>query len=80
VRRENAREKGRRYVIEGRLILHHIDEESGIAKASCRGDGAVYSCGRDHGGWFCCCQARGPCSHLEALRLVVALEPRERRP
>jgi hypothetical protein len=77
VSRENAREKGRRYAGEGRLIVHFVDEENGIAEASCRGGGAVYACGRDSEGWHCQCQARGFCSHLEALRLVVAIEPRK---
>lgn len=77
--RDSAGEKGRRYVGEGRLIVRNVDEDAGTAEADCRGGGAVYACGRDDRGlWFCECPARGICAHLEALRLVVALEPRER--
>ena len=75
--RENAREKGRRYVAEGRLVIRELDE--GSAVADCRGDGAVYSLGYDAHGWWCSCAAKGRCSHLYALGLVTALEPRERR-
>lgn len=72
-----AAEKGRTYVAEGRLTVHEIDEHGGVVMASCRGDGAVWTCGRDEHGWFCDCPARSRCGHLFALGLVVALEPRE---
>jgi hypothetical protein len=79
--RENVIEKGRRYVSEGRLIVRSVDEDAGTAEADCRGAGAVYACGRDEAGhWYCDCRARGLCAHLEALRLVVVLEPRETQP
>ncbi|MDQ2983518.1 MAG: hypothetical protein M3R70_06290 [Actinomycetota bacterium] len=77
--RENAAAKGRRYIAEGRLILRRLDEADGFCEADCRGSGAVWICGRDERGWFCNCPARGLCAHVEALRLVVALEPREAR-
>ena len=76
--RESAREKARRYVSEGRLIIRQLDEDGGTALADCRGDGAVYHLGYDERGWFCSCAARGRCAHLYALGLVCALEPRER--
>jgi uncharacterized Zn finger protein len=69
--------KGTRYLTEGRLIVRAIDEYAGTLQADCRGDGAVYALGRDESGWFCSCPARGNCAHLAALRLVVAVEPRE---
>jgi uncharacterized Zn finger protein len=75
--RESAIEKGRRYASEGRLVIRSLDEESGIVQADCRGDGAIYSLGRDERGWWCSCPALGRCAHLYALGLVCALEPRE---
>ena len=78
---ENAAAKGRRYVSEGRLVLRQFDEHAGTVQADVRGGGAIYSCGRDERGWFCNCAAvTDNCCHLHALRLVVALEPRETRP
>ena len=78
--RENAFEKGRRYVAEGRLIVRELHEGDGTALADCRGDGVFWTVGRDQRGWFCSCPARGRCAHLHALGLVCALEPRGARP
>jgi hypothetical protein len=75
--RENVRVKGRRYAAKGQLTVRELDEQAGTVQAQVRGGGAVWACGRNSSGWFCNCPARGLCSHLEALRLVVALEPRE---
>jgi hypothetical protein len=74
--RENAAAKGRRYIAEGRLVVRYLDDDG--ARADCRGDGAIYSLGYERG-WWCSCAAKGRCSHLYALGLVTALEPRERR-
>jgi hypothetical protein len=71
--REDAAAKGRRYLAEGRLVVRAVDEIAGTVRAACRGDGAVYALGRDRGGWFCSCPARGRCAHLVALGLVVAV-------
>jgi hypothetical protein len=78
--RENASEKGRRYVSEGRLVIRQLDEEGGVVVADCRGDGAIYSLGFDDRGWWCSCEARGRCAHLIALGLVTAMVPREPEP
>jgi uncharacterized Zn finger protein len=71
---ENAAAKGRRLLVEGRLRVLAVD--AGTASAECRGDsGMTYVLGRDTSGrWACSCEARGRCSHLIALMLVVALE------
>jgi hypothetical protein len=74
---ESVATKGGRYLTEGRLIVRSVDEYAGTLRADCRGNGAVYALGRDGSGWFCSCPARGNCAHLEALRLVVAVEPQE---
>lgn len=70
--RENAASKGRRYLVEGRLIVTAINA-MGIA-ANCRGAGEVHQLGYRRGRWWCSCPAKGVCSHLTALRLVVAVK------
>jgi uncharacterized Zn finger protein len=76
--RENAVAKGRRLLTEGRLRV--LDVGAGTASAECRGDsGMTYVLGRDTSGrWSCSCEAKGRCSHLIALQLVVALTPGKR--
>jgi len=76
VSRESAIEKGQRYVAEGRLIVRELHEADGIVQVDCRGDGAVWTLGRDSRGWWCFCPAHERCAHLYALGLVCALEPR----
>jgi len=85
--RENAQAKGRRMLVEGRLRVLRV--ESDLIVAECRGDsGEVYRLGFDplvekQWGWFCECPAKGTCSHLVALRLVVTaprVRLREPRP
>jgi uncharacterized Zn finger protein len=79
--RENAATKGRRLLVEGRVRVLEVDEYAGVALAEVRGDSsAVYSVSRDERGWHCDCEARTRCSHVVALQLVTALEPREPRP
>jgi hypothetical protein len=71
--RENAAEKARRIVAEGRLVLHRVDEDDGLAVGSVRGDAEIWNVGCDETGWWCSCQARGRCSHQLAVGLVVAV-------
>ena len=71
--RENAAEKGRRYLAEGRLHVRAVSDRHVLA--TCRGDGELYHLTGDEGGWSCNCPAvTSHCSHLIALRLV-ALRP-----
>jgi uncharacterized Zn finger protein len=77
--RESAAVKGRRYLVEGRLRVERVEND--LVVASCRGDSGetyklVYDPGRKQ--WRCSCPARTRCSHLAALQLVTALEPKER--
>ena len=72
--RENAQDKGRRYLAEGRLVVEHVAGDS--IKARCRGGGAVYALGLERGEWWCNCPALGRCSHLVALMLVTLTEAR----
>ena len=67
--RENAEAKGRRYLVEGRLVVEHAT--GGEIRAHCRGGGQVYDLGLERGEWFCSCPALGLCSHLVALQLVT---------
>lgn len=72
--RENAHDKARRYLKEGRLTVHQVDDD--LIVASCRGDtAAVYRCVWEPVGWSCSCPAvTDRCSHLRALRLVVLVQ------
>jgi hypothetical protein len=56
---------------EGRLVVELAGD--GDVRARCRGGGAVYRLGFVDGRWWCGCPARGRCSHLAALELVVAV-------
>jgi uncharacterized Zn finger protein len=72
--REAADVKARRLLVEGRLIVRHV--EGAEVRAVCRGDAALYRVSHtiEHG-WTCDCPAVGRCSHLIAVGLVVVLEP-----
>ena len=68
--RENAASKGRRYLIEGRVIVTAVSGD--VIAARVRGDGAIHTCGWEPMvGWRCSCHARTACSHLLAVRLVT---------
>ncbi|MEK6275993.1 MAG: hypothetical protein AABM30_11755 [Actinomycetota bacterium] len=70
--RESVATKGRRYLVEGRLIVERVG--NGFIVASCRGDqGDVYALGYDPAKrqWRCTCPALRRCSHLVALQLVA---------
>jgi len=68
--RESFDVKGRRYLVEGRLDVRHVVGD--VVVAQCRGDSAeIYRLGYGPGGWWCDCPAKGRCSHLQALMLVV---------
>jgi hypothetical protein len=77
--RENFEAKARRYLAEGRVRICVLNEESGIATAEVRGNGAVYSVRHDEHGWACDCPARTECAHVAALKCVTVLKPREMR-
>ena len=74
--RENAETKARRYLTEGRLIVHRVDGTS--ITATCRGAGEVYNVSYHRGGWLCECPATGRCAHLVALMLVCVAPPLRR--
>ena len=68
--RENAHDKGRRYLTEGRLEIRAVSERHIAAR--CRGDsGEIYTLAADAGGWTCSCPAYTTCSHLVALQLCT---------
>ena len=66
---ENAAAKGRRYLIEGRLLVTHVDGY--VIRARCRGSDTIYHLGYEWNRWHCDCPARGTCAHLHALQLVT---------
>lgn len=69
--RENAQNKGMRYLTEGRLTLIRVQGD--LVWAVCRGGGEVFRCGHDPNGarWWCECPAKTRCSHLHALQSVT---------
>jgi hypothetical protein len=70
VARETTRDRGRRLVAEGRLVLRRVSEVEILAV--CRGDsGELHELGyHPDGGRWCACDARDQCGHLYALQLV----------
>lgn len=68
--RENAQDKGRRLLTEGRLVV--VSAAPGHFAAVVRGSGALHDVVFGRGGWSCSCPARSTCSHLHAARLVAA--------
>lgn len=81
--RENAHDKARRYLTEGRLELLRVELDRPQMRrdpifAQCRGDsGEVFRLGYDAAlaEWRCSCSARSECSHIKALKLVTT-EPK----
>lgn len=67
--RENAETKGRRYLIEGRVVLRVV--RPGFVDAIVRGSDKFYEVSLRNGFWTCNCFAKGRCSHLVAVQLVV---------
>jgi hypothetical protein len=77
--RENVETKARRYLAEGRVRIRICNEESGVAHAEVRGNGAVFIVDHDDKGWRCGCPARTECAHVVAVKGVTVLRPRELR-
>jgi uncharacterized Zn finger protein len=67
--RESAEAKGRRYLVEGRVVVEAVDPKRIVA--SVRGNGAMHTVRYEPGGWSCDCPASGRCSHLVAVGLVT---------
>lgn len=69
--RENYRTKARRFLIEGRVLIHFVSP-TGVVAATVRGESNLYkvTC-TEQGYWSCPCFAKGRCSHVEAVSLVV---------
>lgn len=69
--RENYRTKARRFLIEGRVVLHEVTRQGSVS-ATVRGESDFYkvTC-TPQGYWSCPCYAKGRCSHVEAVSLVV---------
>lgn len=70
--RETIDAKARRYLVEGRVVITHVDNDT--VRATVRGAGTVHECGFNRRRWWCSCR-RTPtqrCSHVAALELVTA--------
>lgn len=76
---ENREQKGRRYLTEGRITVTRMTD-AGLIVAEARGSGDTYHLGYDprRGQWRCTCEAKGQCSHLVALQLIVHKPTRTR--
>ena len=74
--RESAREKGGRYLLEGRIIVTVVARNRVVAHA--RGEGALYrTTWTPADGWRCECPhaARSTyCSHVHAMRRITAVD------
>lgn len=72
--REPASVKGARLLVEGRVLLELV--RPGLVRAVAHGDtGAHRLEWTPAGGWSCSCPCRTPgCSHLSAVRRVVAVD------
>ena len=71
--REAARDKGTRYLTEGRLILILVEGDRVLA--TCRGEGALYRLGYAGGRWWCACPAKSEnCAHVFAAKRCVAVD------
>ena len=73
LKRENARTKALRYLIEGRIMIRSVGPQG--VRAHVRGQGHVYNVAYEAGGgWTCSCPAKTPyCCHVIATGLVVAV-------
>lgn len=70
--RENRATKARRLLIEGRVVIDDVRGRQ--VRAFVRGDsGTFYEVTHDKGTWLCDCVNPTGCSHIEALRLIVAI-------
>jgi hypothetical protein len=70
VPRENAYDKARRLLAEGRVTISFVGETEIVA--SVRGDSARrYTVRWDPSGWSDTCDARTSCSHIQAVQLVT---------
>jgi uncharacterized Zn finger protein len=69
--REGAQQKGRRYLLEGRVRIRYVGPQG--VRAYVRGQGEIYRVEYGWGRWSCTCPAKGRCCHLVAVQLVVAV-------
>jgi uncharacterized Zn finger protein len=68
--RESVEAKGRRYLVEGRLMITAVARDQ--ASATIRGNGHLYRVGHSPAdGWWCTCPAKTRCAHIVALQLVT---------
>ena len=79
IARENSRTKAARLLLEGRVMVLRVDSAGCLADV--RGDsGQIRRVVFDSQGddWSCPCPARGKCSHVLAVAMVVVVRGPER--
>jgi hypothetical protein len=77
-KRPNARQRADQGLVEGRLIV--IEASPSQVNARWRGEGHLHRLGWAAGHWHCTCDARtDACSHLLALKRVIAIRSSEER-
>ena len=75
--RETARLKADRLLLEGRIVVVEAGRYGVMARV--RGEGQIHTARFQFGAWSCTCEVRSDqCSHLIALRRVVAVDLPER--
>jgi uncharacterized Zn finger protein len=67
--RENVDTKAKRYLVEARILVEHVD--STTVRARVRGGDGFYEVTGDDTGWRCSCPAQRTCCHLIATMLVT---------
>lgn len=75
--RESAQDKGKRLLVEGRVVVEAAGP--GYFAATVRGTGDVHLVEYARGRWTCSCPARLTCSHRSAAALIAAPDPLVRR-
>ena len=76
--RETAVSKADRLLLEGRVVIVEVNRQGVVAKV--RGEGRVHTTLYSAGAWTCTCEVRtDACSHLHAVRRVVAVDLTGRR-
>lgn len=70
--RTTARDRAGRLLTEGRVSIVKVDGRSLLALV--RGEGHLYRVTYQAGAWDCPCEARTTCSHLYAVKRVVAVD------
>ena len=67
--RENSAERARRWIRQAAVAIVRVEE--GYVLGAVRDPAGVRTVKLVSGFWSCTCEARGPCSHVRAIQLLV---------